>query len=138
MTPVSKTLDAGLFGKHPPGTLPALCEADSTYPEKSGDWCFAKCPKGFEAHDGRCWTACEGRFPADDEGLMCGASPQALQMAHTEMIATTVRSALVSGMSIGSMILGGGIDGNALGATIQAFADLGKPFARPVCPEPTP
>merc|ERR1712050_734548 len=62
MTPVTTTLEAGLFGKAPPGTRPALCEADSNHPDKIDDWCFAACPKGYEAHGSKCWTSCSGDF----------------------------------------------------------------------------
>jgi len=135
MTPLTTTLEGGIFGKKPEGSIPAECAVNSEYPEKIDDWCFARCQDGFvsDGSDHKCWTGCDGHFPADDGGLMCGRNPMALQIVHQEMIATSIRSALSIAVSIGSMFGGQGVNSGALGNTINSFVDLGKPFARPLC-----
>jgi len=133
MSPITTTLEEGMFGKKPQGTVPAQC-GDPSYPEKIDDWCFADCPTGYVSDGSKCWSECRAMFPADDNGLMCGRNPVALQMATQEMAAAVARTALTTAMSISAMLCSGcNVNGNAIGATVNAFVDVGKPFARPLC-----
>jgi hypothetical protein len=134
MTAVSKPLESSIWGKKPEGTLPAHCNPDG-HPDKIDDWCFATCKHGYHSSGHKCWTSCEGKFPADDD-VMCGRDPSVIAIAKAEMIATVARSAITVGLAITQMVTSG-INADTLSSTIQAFVDLGKPFARPQCkPEP--
>eukprot|EP00440_Ansanella_granifera_P022086 gb/GFBE01023985.1/.p1 GENE.gb/GFBE01023985.1/~~gb/GFBE01023985.1/.p1 ORF type:complete len:507 (+),score=124.10 gb/GFBE01023985.1/:1-1521(+) len=130
---LSTMLDKATSQKHPKGTVPAACDdsESSEFPEKTGGWCYADCPAGYEAHGSKCWTSCEGQFPADS-ALMCGKDQGVLTATITEMVTVTLHSAFSLGTVIGSM-QDAGVNADSLGSTIQIFVDMGKPFALPKC-----
>mmetsp|Transcript_24175 Transcript_24175/g.50256 ORF Transcript_24175/g.50256 Transcript_24175/m.50256 type:complete len:515 (+) Transcript_24175:22-1566(+) len=131
---LSRSLDKATVDKRPRGTIPARCDDsdDSEFAEKSGGWCYADCPLGYEAFGARCWTECGGERPADSR-LMCGRDPGVLASTITEMVVVTARSAFSLATAITSM-QAVGVNADNLGSTIQTFIDMGQPFALPTCP----
>merc|ERR1712232_914023 len=124
----SGNVDGGVSGKVPKGAIPARCDEGGPYPEKRNGWCFAPCPTGFESHDMRCRTVCQGMFHEDDDALMCGKSRGALVQAVQRMVIETVNAGLTIHLVIQKMV-DDGVDAQSLSGTIQAFINLGKPFA---------
>lgn len=131
MTSISTPVETSLWNKRPAGTLPALCNASSSHPDKIDHWCFAACPAGYYESGTKCWTDCQGFFPAGSD-LMCGRDPGAIAEATSEMVASVARAAVTVGLA-SSKISTLGVDPVSLAATIQAFVDMGKPFFRPLC-----
>merc|ERR1712232_256810 len=86
-----------------------------------------------------CISACEGKFPAETPG-MCGRDQGIMTKAIMEMVTVVLNSAFTLAENIMTM-QEHGISAELLTDTIQVFIDMGKPFARPICPEveaPTP
>merc|ERR1712048_1102626 len=122
--------------------IPARCNSKSEYTEKHGYECFEPCRWGWQNKDGnvhKCISACEGKFPAETE-QMCGRDSGMITKAVLEMVTVVLNSAFTLADNIMTM-KEHGVNGEVLSSTIQVFIDMGKPFARPICPEgeaPTP
>merc|ERR1712224_632911 len=82
-----------------------------------------------------CKTRCEGEFPADDGAALCGHNPGVIAEAVMNMVIGVTNGAISSGLLISSMVANG-VDTDSLVNTIQAFANMGKPFAYKTCPLP--
>jgi hypothetical protein len=132
---LAASLDKTVWGKLPKGVVPARCDDTSEFREKSGDWCYADCPDGYESSSDskKCKSLCQGAYPADGTG-MCGRDQGVLTRRMTEMALKLVNSAISLGV-IFSTVHEHGVDASKLGRTIQIFIDMGKPFALPTCPE---
>lgn len=116
-----------------PGSHPAACDPASDYPEKSGQWCLAECPAGFNSSGSRnCVQTCGGKFLAEGMGV-CGTRKSELMIAMTEMVTMVAAGAIESYVLITEM-KETGVKADKLTATIDVFIDMGKPFARPLCP----
>ncbi|CAK0870360.1 unnamed protein product [Prorocentrum cordatum] len=83
----------------------------------------------------QCKTQCQGEFPADDGAMMCGRNPGVLAEAVMNMVIGVATGAINSGLLIASMAKDG-VDTDSLVNTIQAFVNMGKPFAYQTCPLP--
>jgi hypothetical protein len=119
----------------PDGAMVALCEETGNYTEKIGHWCYAACPAGMAPVGLQCKTQCQGEFPADDGAMMCGHNPGVLAEAVMNMVIGVATSAINAGLLIASMA-NDGVDTDSLVNTIQAFVNMGKPFAYQTCPLP--
>merc|ERR1711966_158467 len=119
----------------PDGAMVAVCEETGNYTEKSGHWCYAACPAGMESTGLQCKTKCQGDFPADDGAMMCGESPGVLAEAIMNMVMGVTNGAITSAVLIADMAKDG-VDTDSLNSTIQAFVNMGKPFAYKTCPLP--
>jgi len=125
-------------GKHPvpDGAMVAVCDEASDYTEKSGHWCYAACPAGMAPTGaGQCKTVCQGEFPADDGAMMCGENPGVIAEAIMNMVIGVTNGAISSGLLIANMAENG-VDTDSLVNTIEAFVNMGKPFAYKTCPLP--
>jgi hypothetical protein len=117
----------------PHGAHPAACDPSSKYPEQRGMWCLAKCPLGFKSTSGsNCVQTCGSDFPAEGMGV-CGVNQGELVIATTEMVSMVANGAIESYLLISEM-KETGVRADKLSSTIDVFIDMGKPFARPLCP----
>lgn len=140
----SKTtsLDASVSGKGgDAGTLPAHCDETSGFDEKYNHWCYGDCEPGFSTKDDtKCITTCAGKFPSES-GYLCGRDYGVLVKAQVEMVTVVINGLFELHDAIQQM-KEDGINGDTLTSTIQVFIDMGKPFAKPICPvvmpPPTP
>jgi len=134
---VAGKVDGSASGKQPipDGAMVALCEETGNYTEKIGHWCYAACPAGMASVGLQCKTQCQGEFPADDGAMMCGHNPGVLAEAVMNMVIGVATGAINSGLLIASMAKDG-VDTDSLVNTIQAFVNMGKPFAYQTCPLP--
>ncbi|CAK0868544.1 unnamed protein product [Prorocentrum cordatum] len=132
---VAGKVDGSASGKQPipDGAMVALCEETGNYTEKIGHWCYAACPAGMASVGLQCKTQCQGEFPADDGAMMCGHNPGVLAEAVMNMVIGVATGAINSGLLIASMAKDG-VDTDSLVNTIQAFVNMGKPFAYQTCP----
>jgi hypothetical protein len=130
-------VDGAAGGKQaiPDGARVALCDESSNYTEKHGHWCYAACPDGMDAVGLQCKTKCQGEFPADDSAMLCGQNPGVIAEAIMNMVIGVTNGAINSGLLISSMATNG-VDTDSLVNTIQAFVNMGKPFAYKTCPLP--
>mmetsp|Transcript_31206 Transcript_31206/g.56605 ORF Transcript_31206/g.56605 Transcript_31206/m.56605 type:complete len:507 (-) Transcript_31206:284-1804(-) len=128
-------LDRATAHKMPKGTIPARCDDsdESQFPEKNGGWCYADCPAGYGPSGARCWTQCEGTFPAESP-LICGRDPLVLGITITEMVTVTLHSAFSLASVIASMQTAG-VNVANLGSTIHILINMGQPFALLKCSE---
>jgi len=122
--------------------IPAQCDMDSQYTEKHGHQCYSPCRWGWQDKPGnihKCVSACEGKFPAETD-QMCGRDQGMITKAIMEMVTVVLNSAFTLTDRIMQM-QEHGVNAERLSSTIQVFIDMGKPFAKPTCPEgvaPTP
>jgi len=130
-------VDSAAGGKQPQpdGSMVAVCDETGNYTEKSGHWCYAACPAGMESTGLQCKTKCQGDFPADDGAMMCGENPGVLAEAIMNMVMGVTNGAITSAVLIADMAKDG-VDTDSLNSTIQAFVNMGKPFAYKTCPLP--
>lgn len=126
-------LEHSAAAKRSGGALPALCDETSGFTDKRGAWCYGGCPAGYEASGARCKARCSAAYPSDSD-LMCGKSTGAIAAATTRMITETARQAITIASLVESMRSSGLDIATGLTATMQAFVDMGKPFAHPDCP----
>eukprot|EP00927_Polykrikos_kofoidii_P030890 TRINITY_DN26571_c0_g1_i1.p1 TRINITY_DN26571_c0_g1~~TRINITY_DN26571_c0_g1_i1.p1 ORF type:complete len:591 (+),score=70.19 TRINITY_DN26571_c0_g1_i1:105-1877(+) len=116
--------------------IPAKCEVVGNNPvEKHGDFCYAPCPGGMHVKNdetSKCISSCEGRFPAETP-QMCGRDQGIVIKAILEMVTTVLNSAFTVAENIIRM-KNDGVDAESLTSTINAFIEMGKPFANPTCP----
>jgi len=119
----------------PDGAMVALCDDSSKFTEKHGHWCYAACPNGMDAIGLQCKASCHGEFPADDGAMLCGQNPGVIAEAIMNMVMGVTNNAISSGLLISSMAKDG-VDTDSLVNTIQAFANMGKPFAYKQCSLP--
>jgi hypothetical protein len=116
------------------GAQLAVCVSKGgAFPEQIGHWCYAACPDGMVANGRHCRTQCQGSFPADDGAMMCGHNPGVITEAIVKMIVSVGQGVVNTGLSIAD-IHEHGVDTNSLVRTINAFIDMGKPFAYQTCP----
>jgi len=119
------------------GATPAHCDEASEFNEKYNHWCYGLCEPGFHTKDNtKCITTCAGSFPSES-GYLCGRDPAVLIKAQVEMV-TVVINGLFELQDAIQRIKDDGINGDTLKSTIQVFIDMGKPFAKPVCPVVNP
>jgi len=117
----------------PPGAHPATCDPLSAYAEQRGTWCLSKCPVGFASSGGsKCVGLCGGDFPAEGMGV-CGVNQGELAIATAEMVGMVASGAIESYLLISEM-KEHGVRADKLSSTIDVFIEMGKPFARPLCP----
>lgn len=119
------------------GTYEAHCHMKSQWNEKEGEWCLTKCPPGFSnagVHWLECFQECSGKFNANGWGV-CGTNPGELNSAILEMAGAVVWGVIKATPFILNMTQGG-FDVSRFAKTIAAFIEMGKPFARPMCPMP--
>jgi len=115
---------------------------NTEFSEKHGHYCYTPCMHGWQSKDDnfhKCISACEGRFPAETPA-MCGRDSGIITKAILEMVTVVLDSAFSLADSIIRM-QEQGVNAELLVSTIEVFIDMGKPFARPICPEgeaPTP
>jgi len=76
--------------------------------------------------------ACGGGFPAEGMGV-CGVSQGELVIATTEMVGMVASGAIESYLLVNEM-KEHGVRADKLSSTIDVFIEMGKPFARPLCP----
>jgi hypothetical protein len=124
---------AGRKQQVPNGARLAVCVEGSEFPEQGGHWCYARCPNGMVSHGMQCKTQCRGNFPADDGAMMCGHNSGVIAEAITNMIVSVGHGLISTGLSIADM-REHGVDTNSMVRTINAFVDMGKPFAYQTCP----
>jgi len=127
-------LEGSLLGKRSTlGTHEAMCDVHGDL-EKIGHWCVLPCPSGYRAKNANtCVQLCGGDMPADSWG-MCGTSPQEVQAVIAERAVIVLHSGIKSFNLISDMNRTG-VDGDKLARTINAFVEMGKPFAHPRCRE---
>merc|ERR1712048_379078 len=125
-----------------PRAIPAQCDTNTEFNEKHGQYCYTPCNNGWQIKDDniqKCISACEGKFPAESPG-MCGRDQGIMTKAIMEMVTVVLNSAFSLADNIIRM-REQGVNAELLVSTIEVFIDMGKPFARPICPEgeaPTP
>jgi len=123
-------LDKALTKKgQPQGALPATCTGDL---EKLGSWCYKGCASGYEAAGARCKVECGSTHPVAGD-RMCGKAGGDITNAINRMVVETVVQALTVTSLVSDMRENGLESAGALTGTIDAFVDMGKPFAHPSC-----
>lgn len=118
----------------------ALCDEDLMEP--IGDKCFEQCPDGYQKTQNgkKCITTCVGNFSfAEDkdgypDGLMCGRSPQMIQMTKVEMLTAVVSAVLNIGSLIQQCIAEGRVSAKALEGILEGAVKLAVAFVFPGCP----
>lgn len=117
------------------GTHEAKCDPKADNMEQNVHWCLSPCKDGFVEKGGRsCEQKCTGKYEAEGYGGICGVNSAELTIAATEMVAIIANGALKAVTLIDQMKKDG-VEAETLSETINTFIDMGKPFARPTCPE---
>jgi len=130
-TPIKLKLRGQMYGSYE-----AVCDTSSKWNEKHGGWCATRCPDGFYAKSSsECGQICGGKFPADGWGV-CGVNPGEPNKALFEMAKTVLWGALKAAPLILNMTASGFAVSKFV-ETIKTLIEMGKPFARPMCPMPT-
>merc|ERR1719507_2028855 len=118
------------------GTHEAACDTENEDVEKAGTWCVSQCPEGYQEKNAKtCVQLCSGKFPVEGMVGMCGTDPGEVVVAVAQMATMVTNGAVKSYLLISEMKEEGRVDAERLSGTINAFVDMGKPFARPQCPE---